>query len=151
MMMTMRPLTPDRFAVRSIRGIGDLSDVRSEFGRWLRGLEVAADRIDDLLVVVSELAANAVRESAPGADLPTLTAQCDERQIELEVSNEVDVEMHDRARSDWDLDDPLRTGGRGLLVVSALVDEVDVDVDGRRLSVRCVVGVDGDQRDSTVT
>lgn len=29
----------------------------------------------------------------------------------------------------WDLDDPLRTGGRGLLIVSALVDHVEAEHD----------------------
>lgn len=150
-MMTMQPLTPDRFSERSIRGIADLSDVRSEFGEWLRDLGVDDERVDDLLVVVSELAANAVRESAPDATLPTLRARCDDHRIVLEVSNEVDIVTHGEGKGDWDLDDPLRTGGRGLLVVSALADDVDVDVDGRRLSVRCVVGLGSDQRDSTVT
>lgn len=149
-MMTMSPRTPDRFSPRPIRGLADLSDVRLEFGDWLRSLAVDAELVSDLLVVVSELCANAVRESAPGADEPTLAAWTEDGDLLVEVANEVDVAPHE-IRPDWDLDDPLRTGGRGLLVVSALVDDVDVEVDGRRLSVRCSVSVGSDQRDSTVT
>jgi len=39
----------------------------------------------------------------------------------------------------WDLDDPLRAGGRGLLIVRSLVDDLDIDVDPEAGSttVRC--------------
>lgn len=124
--------------------------MRSEFGHWLQSLGVQGERLDDLLVVVSELGANAVRESASDAELPTITATCGDGTIELEVTNEVDERSHEPADS-WDLDDPLRAGGRGLLLVSALVDDVDVAVEGRRLSVRCTVDLDDGQRGSTVT
>lgn len=150
-MLTMSPRTPDRFSPRPVRDIADLSDVRAEFGEWLRGIEVGTDLVDDLLIVVSELAANAVRESAPDADLPTVTAWSEADTVWLEVTNEVDTATHDEIKAEWDLDDPLRTGGRGLLVVSALVDDVDVNVEGRRLSVRCSVAFERVQRDSTVT
>ena len=150
-MMTMSPRTPDRFAPRRLGGIAELADLRAEFGEWLRGLEVGDDLVDDLLIVVSELGANAVRESAPEAEFSTVDAWCDDETLWLEVSNVVDTATHEEIKAEWDLDDPLRTGGRGLLVVSALVDDVDVTVDGRRLSVRCSVDVEGAQRDSTVT
>ncbi len=150
--MTLQPLTPDQFSARPINGLADLSVVRSEFGHWLQALGLEDSKVEDLLVVISELAANAVRESASDAGLPTLAASYDAAAIELEVVNDVDSAKHDEWKQDWDLDDPLRAGGRGLLVVSALVDEVDVEVQGERLCVRCKLAiVDDGQPDSTVT
>ncbi|WP_436793541.1 ATP-binding protein [Actinospongicola halichondriae] len=145
------PLTPDRFSARPIDGLADLAVLRSEFGQWLEKLGVDDEKIDDLLVVISELAANAVRESAADADPPTVEASFDTREVELAVANAVDVDGHREPKGGWDLDDPLRAGGRGLLVVSALVDEVDVEVQGQRLCVRCRMAIAGDQRGSTVT
>lgn len=149
--MTVQPLTPDQFSARPIDGLADLAILRSEFGQWLRDIGVGDDKIDDLLVVISELAANAVRETTDDGRAPTVAAICDHDGIELAVENDVDAEGHLAAKDAWDLDDPLRGGGRGLLVVSALVDEVDVAVDGQRLCVRCRMAIVGDQADSTVT
>ncbi len=150
-MMTMPPLSPDHFSARPIDGLADLAVLRAEFGHWLRDLGLDDDKVDDLLVVISELAANAVRESAENAVPPTVEASFDAREIELAVANEVDVTSRRTPTGGWDLEDPLRAGGRGLLVVSALVDEVDVQVDGQRLCVRCRMAIAEDQRDSTVT
>ena len=113
-------------------------------------LGVDGEVVDDLLVVMSELGANAVRESPDEARPATFEAEFDESTIVVDVANEVDVADHRPAKDNWDLDDPLRTGGRGLLVVSALMDEVAVEVEGRRLHVRCTMAIDG-QDGSTVT
>lgn len=150
-MMTVRPISPERFSARPIDDLADLSDARSEFAGWLRSLELDHEVIDDLLVVMSELGANAVRESPDDALPPTIEAEFDTSAIIVDVANEVDVSSQRSATDEWDLDDPLRTGGRGLLVVSALMDDVDVEVDGRRLHVRCRIAIDGDQDGSTVT
>ena len=148
--MPVQPLTPDRFSARPIDDLADLSTARREFGEWLRSLGVDRAVADDLLVVLSELGANAVRESAQDARPPTVEAEFDASTITVDVANEVDVSARRPATDNWDLDDPLRTGGRGLLVVSALMDEVDVEVEGRRLHVRCTMAIDG-QDGSTVT
>lgn len=148
--MLVQPLSPDRFSARPIADLADLSVARQEFASWLRALDVDHETIDDLLVVMSELGANAVRESPAEGRLPTLEAELDAEGIHVDVANEVDVEAERRANDRWDLEDPLRTGGRGLVVVSALMDDVDVEVDGLRLHVRCTKAIDG-QDGSTVT
>ena len=37
----------------------------------------------------------------------------------------------------WDLDDPLRGGGRGLLIVRAYTDTMEIDSVGGTVVVRC--------------
>lgn len=138
--MHLQPSTT-RFPVRSMGSVADLSDVRAEFVAWLESAGVIEDRIDDLSVVLSELGANAVRETPDGAGDATVAAAIDEEKLVIEVSNEVSPDTSSPAEHEWDLSDPLRTGGRGLLLVSAFVDDVDVDVDERRLIVRCTASL----------
>ena len=130
-----------RFETRSMADVADLSETRAEFVRWLREMGAGEDRIDDLSVVISELGANAVRETPAGAAGAEITAAVEDGTIVIEVSNEVAPDASPPSEHDWDLNDPLRTGGRGLLLVSAFVDDVDVDVVQRRLVVRCTAAL----------
>ena len=116
-----------------------LATVREAFVEWLTGVTSSEERIEDLSVVISELGANAVRGTPEGADAATVSAWLDDDRIVLEVANRVeDLAVPD---VDWDLSDPLRTGGRGLLLVSAFVDDVHVDVEGDVLVIRCTTHV----------
>lgn len=116
-----------------------LAAVRESFVEWLAGVTPSEDRIEDLSVVISELGANAVRGTPDGAEAATVSAWVDDDHIVLEVANRVeDLAVPD---VDWDLEDPLRTGGRGLLLVSAFVDDVHVDVEGDVLVIRCTTRV----------
>ena len=138
--MFVQPPTT-RFPARGLASVADLSAVRAEFVAWLEGAGVVADRIDDLSVVLSELGANAVRETPAGADEACITATIDSGVLVMEVSNEVSPSSSAPSEHEWDLSDPLRTGGRGWLLVSAFVDDVDVDVVDRRLVVRCTASL----------
>ena len=102
---------------------------------WLTGVTTSEERIEDLSVVISELGANAVRGTPDGAEPTTVSAWIEGAVLVLEVANR--VTKLTVADVDWDLEDPLRTGGRGLLLVSAFVDDVHVDVDGDVLLIRC--------------
>ena len=116
-----------------------LAAVRESFVEWLAGVTGSEERIEDLSVVISELGANAVRGTPDGAEPATVSAWVDDDHIVLEVANRVeDITVPD---VDWDLEDPLRTGGRGLLLVSAFVDDVHVDVDGDVLVIRCTTQI----------
>lgn len=120
-----------------------LAAVREEFSEWLAGVTTSEDKVEDLSVVISELGANAVRGTPEGRPPATASAWIDERvdhrTVVLEVANHVDeIAVPD---ADWDLEDPLRTGGRGLLLVSAFVDDVHVDVEGDLLIIRCTTAV----------
>lgn len=68
--------------------------------------------------------ANAVAASPADATV-ALRRTSEAGVITLEVTNQVTDSVSPAHR--WDLDDPLRTGGRGLLIVSALVDHIEVE------------------------
>ena len=119
--------------------LATLAAVRESFVEWLAGVTTAGERIEDLSVVISELGANAVRGTPEGAEPATVGAWVDDDCIVLEVANRVeDITVPD---VDWDLEDPLRTGGRGLLLVSAFVDDVHVEVEGDVLVIRCTTRI----------
>jgi len=110
-------------------------DARRAFEAWLRGALADEDDVHDLAVVLSELASNAVDGAAVGSR-PIVHARIDGGEVCLEVRNDVREGSTDIGR--WDLDDPLRGGGRGLLIVRAYTDSMEIDsIDGAVL-VRCV-------------
>lgn len=137
--MIVQPSTR-RFAEQTVGDVASLGLVRCAFVDWLVDAEMLdAERIEDLSVVISELGANAVRATPSGGHASTVRAWLHDAHLVLEVSNEVAAGTE--TTTDWDLGDPLRTGGRGLLLVSAFVDEVDTAVVDGRLVVRCVTTV----------
>ncbi len=127
------------FPAQSLGAVSQLSAVRARFVEWLRAAGVDDERVDDLSVVLSELGANAIRETPVGSPDADVSARIEGTTLELTVTNEVSPDH--RTNGTWDLDDPLRTGGRGLLLVSAFVDSVEVDVVDRRLVVSCTASV----------
>ena len=127
------------FPTQTMGAVSHLADVRARFVAWLRGAGVDDHRVDDLSVVLSELGANAIRETPDGASDADVAARLDGSTLELTVTNEVSPDAG--PTGGWDLADPLRAGGRGLLLVSAFVDDVEVDVVDRRLVVSCTVSV----------
>lgn len=127
------------FSEQALPDVSALAVVRRTFVDWMEDADVSRERIEDLSVVISELGANAVRATPVGSQPATACAWLDERQLVLEVANEVDAGTE--TTIDWDLEDPLRTGGRGLLLVSAFVDDVDTTVMDGRLVVRCIASV----------
>lgn len=109
---------------------------RHDFEVWLRDTCVDDDAQSELGVVFSELAANAVDASPKPSSEVIARAWHDGEDVVLEIVNA--SERSSQPSSDWDLDDPLRTGGRGLVIVEAFVDELEVaNDDGGRLLVRC--------------
>jgi len=106
----------------------EIAVARDALGQWLRAHGVDRDVAADLLVVASELLANGVTATGNGGTV-TLGGAVDREGVTIEVANEVTrwVPPADR----WDLDNPLRAGGRGLLIVSALVDSLEVEHDVR--------------------
>lgn len=109
---------------------------RRDFVGWCRTAELPSDTIEDLEVVFSELAANAVAASPEPTDEIRVHAEVDAGMFVLDVSNRTDDPQ--RLPQTPDLDDPLRSNGRGLLIARAFVDSVDVEVEEPgRLRVRC--------------
>lgn len=124
------------FSVRFDAHVRSVPESRRDFVEWMRAADLDTDTIDDLEVVFSELAANAVAASPEPTDDVHARAQIDADMLVLEVSNR--TEDPKRMPQTPDLNDPLRSNGRGLLIARAFVDSVDVEVTGSdRLLVRC--------------
>lgn len=112
-----------------------LTGARHAFAEWVH-LWAGADVADEMEVVFSELTANAVDASRDVADQVVSRAWCDGADLVIDIQNKTD--SLDCPASGWDLDDPLRTGGRGLVIAKAFVDSLEVDLEpGERLAVRC--------------
>lgn len=126
---------PRTFVVTFPARVDALPGQRHDFSGWLRALGVEDDVADDLTVVFSELTTNAVHGSPHGAATVNVRAACEDGEVVLDVRNTTAADGYGARR--WDLDDPLREGGRGLLIVQALVDELDVRQAGGDLAVRC--------------
>lgn len=115
-----------------------LASARRSFSVWLHH-RTGHDVADELEIVFSELAANAVDASPDDEDEVTSRAWCEGHDLVLDIVNRTDPENPaGPAQSPWDLDDPLRTGGRGLMITEAFVDSLEVNLEpGQRLVVRC--------------
>ena len=126
---------PPTFDVTFPARVDVLPSQRHGFAGWLRGLGVHGGVAEDLTVVFSELTTNAVHGSPHDAAEVDVRAACEDGELVLDVRNTTATDGYGAHR--WDLDDPLREGGRGLLIVRALVDELDVRQAGGDLAVRC--------------
>lgn len=126
--------TQGAFAWTVEPGPGSISAARQAFVTWLLRATSDDELVEDMSVVVSELASNALDGAGPdtGAEV---RAQLDGEVIDLVVSNQLPDEPEEIRR--WDLDDPLRGGGRGLMIVRAYTDTLEVDSAGGTVSVHC--------------
>jgi anti-sigma regulatory factor (Ser/Thr protein kinase) len=115
-----------------------VSGCRRDFVGWMRGAHLDGGTVDDLAVVFSELAANAVDASASTTDDVDVHARMDRGGLVLEVSNHTErFEIPDLA-SVPDGEDTLRQRGRGLLIARAFVDSVQMETQPPdRFIVRC--------------
>ena len=88
-----------------------------------------------MAVVLSELASNAVEGGDPEQPDAHVQAEVVDEVLEIVVSNRTPPAVKGVRR--WDLDDTLRGGGRGLVIVRAYTDSLAVDSTGDLVSVRC--------------
>jgi serine/threonine-protein kinase RsbW len=106
-----------------------LADLRRHLRGWLAEGDVEANVVDDLLLVATELCSNAI-EASVGEDLVGIEVTIDGTTIALSVSNA--AQPTSTAASPPVEPDCLRERGRGLAIVRALVDTVEMaSVDGR--------------------
>lgn len=125
------------FLVRFDAHVEAVPETRRSFVGWMRDAQLDDDTIEDLEVVFSEVAANAVTASPARTDEVRIRAAIDESVLVLEISNRTDRTAR-LPLSAPDLDDPLRPSGRGLLIARAFVDSVDIEAEEPdRLVVRC--------------
>lgn len=110
--------------VRSYDGRTDsLRSVRADLLAWLNGGGADSDAQERAALVVSELAANAV-QAAPGRRYQ-VRAAWDGGHMVVTVHNATDGDRPP-VRSTWGQVDALAPRGRGLAIVDALADRVDV-------------------------
>lgn len=123
------------FAWSLAAGPGSVSAARRAFVTWLAELSSDDDLLQDMAVVVSELASNAIDGGEPDHLEAEVRADVEADVINLVVSNRLPDDVTDIRH--WDLDDPLRGGGRGLMIVRAYTDSLVVDSIDGRVTVRC--------------
>ena len=107
---------------------------RLAFRNWLGSLGVEEDTLEELIVVFSELVANAV-DASPETEQVSAAACVNGGSVVIEVANALAESSEPVDR--WDLDDPLRPGGRGLMIVRAYTDTMEIDVGDDMIVVRC--------------
>ena len=115
-----------------------LRDARRLFRQWLSSQAIDPEDCDDLVVVMSELGANALTaaDGSPNAII-TVRARRGDSHVDLEVENSAEADAG--AVTFLDHADPLRGRGRGLMIVAAYTDAIDVVPADRShgLIVRC--------------
>ncbi len=116
-------------------GAGAISVARLAFDAWLGKVTTDPELLEDMAVVVSELASNAVEGADPERPEAEIRADVTDGVLEVVVSNRTPPTDAEVRR--WDLDDTLRGGGRGLVIVRAYTDTLAVDSTGHTVSVRC--------------
>lgn len=110
--------------------VDSVPHARHRLSDWLSELDLPQSTIDDMALAITELVTNAV-EASPTASAPVLVhATCSDRDLSIEVIDEgqgFDLEDTNSTRPG-----PRAIRGRGLPIVRALVDLVEVDrSDGR--------------------
>jgi len=107
---------PLRFSV--LADVDSLAQVRRTLRTWLDGADI--ERADDIVLAVHEAVANAVEHAGLASqDLITINAEV--------VSGRLRVEVRDHGA--WRLERLDETRGRGLAIMRAVMDEVDLAVE----------------------
>lgn len=129
---TQRHLAPFAHSFRSHpAAVGVARHLLSD---WLTSEPLDQTVIDDLLLITDELCANAVA-AAPGGEV-VLRARVDGDDVVVEVEDPVG-DHPGMESTDVDHPDPMEERGRGLYLVTALSDAVEVTEMGGRTVVRC--------------
>jgi anti-sigma regulatory factor (Ser/Thr protein kinase) len=113
--------------------VAELPIARRALREWLERTPRETEATQELLIVATELCTNAVRHAASG--LVTLRAWEEGKEVVVEIEAMDNVpETSTVVRS---LDDPYEEGGRGMLIVQSLCDDLSIVMRGRVRFVRC--------------
>lgn len=109
----------------------ELSRIRSEVRRYAEGVNAPDDVVADLELVVSELSTNVIQHS--GADEVTVSLR------HHDGSWQVDVHHFEGLRDLSSVVSPPHssTSGRGIMVVRALMDDVEIIEEAGGTLIRC--------------
>lgn len=109
------PAVSERFTLTLPALPEELASMRALLRRWLRQTDGGEDEVAEILIATGEAAANAIEHG--GNDSPFEVAG-------LLDGDEVNITVTDRGR--WRDNSPERGGGRGLVLIRELMDEVEV-------------------------
>jgi anti-sigma regulatory factor (Ser/Thr protein kinase) len=127
-MVAIRWLPAPSLALRLHSDPASLAEVRRELRRWLDRGGVAAEEANDILVACSEACANAIVHA-------TDPAEPDFEVTGTRTNGEISLTVRDFGR--WRDPDPARdSGGYGLRLMEALMDDVQVTTEDSGTEVR---------------
>ena len=109
------PPIADRFSLTIPAVPGELASMRALLRRWLRQAEGSEEEVAEILTAAGEAAANAIEHG--GGHGPFEVAG---------VLNGDEVDLTIRDSGTWRPNSPDRGGGRGLVLIRELMDEVEV-------------------------
>jgi anti-sigma regulatory factor (Ser/Thr protein kinase) len=114
----------------------ELSRIRESVTSFVEAVGGSVDASDDVRLIVSELVTNVIRHTA--ATTVTVSIERNEAGWGIEVSEGGDIVSigGNRERS---LD---HDSGRGLMVVNAIADTVEIVDSGSAKAVRCLLSID---------
>ena len=113
--------------------VAELPIARATLRDWLSRTPLEWEACEELLIVATELCTNAVRHA--GSGLVTLRAWREDDHVVVEVEG-LDS-LGERSQVIRDVNDPYQEGGRGMLIVQSLCDDLSIVVRGRNRFVRC--------------
>ncbi len=117
-----------------------LRGVRADVVSWLVGTGADGEALERSALVVSELAANAV-QAGPGRRFE-VRARREGAHVVVVVRNPSDGDRPP-GRTEWRPAEPLAPRGRGLAIVDALADGVEVGVEGDEVVITARLRIDG--------
>lgn len=131
----------DRFHTPVVAAASAVAESRAAFEGWIATTGASADAVHEMTVVFSELVANAV-DASPNADHQIeASAWTEDGTVVLRIANATTPAA--RPVSTPDLSDPLRTGGRGLMIVRAYTDTLKVESADGTIAIRCERRISG--------
>lgn len=125
----------DRFHSRVHASLFAVSELRASFEDWLSDTPARQDTIEELAIVFSELVTNAVQASPDAGGSVEAAAWIEDGSVVLRVANPLMPSCEPVSQPD--LADPLRTGGRGLVIVRAYTDTLRTELDDDTIVIRC--------------
>jgi serine/threonine-protein kinase RsbW len=112
-----------------------LAKLRDQVADEARGFGLAAQRVNDLVLIANELTSNVIRHAGGAGNL---RLWCDGRAVYCEVSDS-GTGLADPDSAGLEQSRPEATGGRGLWIIRQLSDEVHITTGPQGTCVRVAV------------
>ena len=126
-----RARVPDVLEIRSEADPAELSTVRRRIRDYLNDVGTASEIVEDIELVVSELATNVI-EHTTSTSLTILVGRVDDDWY-VDVADVDDLSILDEVA----LPNMTEPAGRGLFVVSSIVDDIQIVHESGAYAIRC--------------